>query len=144
MPFRFSLNAVLRFRQTLEDRDKLALEQIQYQILQVTQTLEQIEIEKIKDADTRQQELTSGIPGAHVLAVAADQQRLEETRKLLQQQLVKLRTEREKRLLVYQDSRRKREVMSELRQQQWEIYETEESRRQQKLLDDIFLSRMPR
>jgi len=144
MPFRFSLNAVLRFRQTLEDRDKLALEQIQYQILQVTQTLEQIEIEKIKDADTRQQELTSGIPGAHVLAVAADQQRLEETRKLLQQQLVKLRTEREKRLLVYQDSRRKREVMSELRQQQWEIYETEESRRQQKLLDDIFLSRLPR
>ena len=144
MPFHFSLASVLRFRRTLEDRDKLALEQIQYQILQVTQTLEQIEIEKIKDAETRQQELTSGIPGAHVLAVAADQQRLEETRKLLQQQLVKLRAEREKRLLVFQESRRKREVMSELRQQQWEIYETEESRRQQKLLDDIFLSRMPR
>jgi len=144
MPFHFSLASVLRFRRTLEDRDKLALEQIQYQILQVTQTLEQIEMEKIKDAETRQRELTSGIPGAHVLAVAADQQRLEETRKLLQQQLVKLRAEREKRLLVFQESRRKREVMSELRQQQWEIYETEESRRQQKLLDDIFLSRMPR
>ncbi len=144
MPFHFSLASVLRFRRTLEDRDKLALEQIQYQILQVTQTLEQIEIEKIKDAETRQQELMSGIPGAHVLAVAADQQRLEETRKLLQQQLAKLRAEREKRLLVFQESRRKREVMSELRQQQWEIYETEESRRQQKLLDDIFLSRMPR
>ena len=144
MPFQFSLAAVLRLRQTLEDRDKLALEQIQYQIVQVTQTLEQIEIEKIKDAETRQREMTTGIPGAHVLAVAADQQRLEETRKLLEQQLVKLRIERERRLAVYQDSRRKREVISELRTQQLDAYQVEESRRQQKMLDDIFLSRLPK
>jgi flagellar FliJ protein len=144
MPFRFSLAAVLRLRQTVEERDKLALEQIQHEIVQLTQLLEQIDVEKNKDAQTRQQELTSGIPAAHVVAVEADRQRLEQTQKQLQQQLVELRAVREKRLLLYQDSRRKREVMSELRSQQWETYETEESRRQQKVLDDIFLSRLPR
>ena len=142
MPFKFPFAAVLRVRQSIEERDKLALEHIQFEISQVTQMLEQIEAEKAKDVETRELELTSGLPGAHVLAVEADRQRLEQTKKQLEQQLAELRVQRDKQLAVYQESRRKREVFSELHQQQKTAFEIAETRREQKILDDIFIMRL--
>lgn len=141
MSFKFSFAAVLRFRQTLEERDKLALERIQHEIARLTRLLEQVEIEKAKDARTRELELSGGIPAAHILAIEAARQRLQQSKKQLEEQLGKLRAEREKKLLAYNTSRRNREMLSELRQQQWEEYESQEARRQQKIMDDLFLSR---
>ncbi len=141
MPFRFSLAAVLRIREGIEEREERALEAIQVEIAKTLHAIDDIDQLHLQEAQHRQQLLSTTALAANVQLSVLAQEELRERKKALQSQLQKLIAERELQLKKYEEAHRNREMLTGIRQRQREQYDLEFARRQQKILDDIFLNR---
>jgi flagellar export protein FliJ len=141
MAFEFKLAAVLRYRESVEQREYLALQRIQQEIaqteLQIHQTKEQCGAARKR----RETELARGIASIHLQAVYEEELALEKHLDKLQAQLKELEGKRQQCLNTYQLARQKREILDHLRVRQLEAYRRAQAKRQQNTLDDIFLSR---
>lgn len=144
MAFRFALAAVLKYRESLEQREYLALERIQQQIAQMERRLHKCEERQSAAAKRRETELGRGIPSIHLQAAYDEELALQKQREALQGKLQELRLTRQQCLKAYEQARQKREVLDDLRLRQLNAYRHEQAKRQQKMLDDIFLSRRKR
>jgi len=141
MAYRFTLAAVLKLRESIEERDLHLLELTQHEIahklrlLEITQEQEQAEIA------TRERELSAGTYAALVDVVEAVQRRLRERQREMEKSLAELQLRRQKQLATYESSRRDRQVLSELRDRQREEYDARAARHEQRVADDMFLAR---
>lgn len=144
MSFQFPLAAVLRYRESIEQREQLALEKLQSEIAAVTVKLSQIEQECSAAAENRTAKLAQGIRAAELQFAyeyhRALQQQLDAFHKLLQE----LKHKWNQQLACYQLARRNRKTLEKLRDQQLETYSRERAKREQAVVDDIFLSRRRR
>ncbi len=144
MPFRFSLSAVLRYRESIEQREHLALESIQQEIARVELRIRQVEEGCAAATQNRAAELARGTRAAEVQNAyeyeSALEQQLEALRALLQELKMKWRQQ----LASYELARRNRETLDKLREKQLDAYSREQAKREQAGLDDIFLARRGR
>lgn len=144
MAFRFALAAVLKFRETMEQQAYLALERIQQEIAQIERRIHKCEERIAVSAKRRESELRRGIASVHLQAAYDEEMALQKQREALEAKLKELQVKRQECLKAYEVARQKREILHDLRTRQLAAYHREQLKREQKTLDDIFLSRRKR
>lgn len=144
MAFRFSLSAVLKYRENIEQREYLALERVHQEIGRVEAQVRQIEQWCQAEAQRREAELSRGIPSVHLQSAVEQELELIRHRDLLHGRLRELHLKRKQHLKTYEQARQKREILEELRSRQLSTYERDQAKRQQNAVDDIFLARYGR
>jgi len=144
MGFRFPLATVLRFRESVEKREELELQQVQVQIAQTQRAIDEL-TEQIAQAQlTREQAMLEPVPAVHLQAMVRATEAASEQKKALLHSLKALNKLRAERLQAYQTAHRGRRMLSDIRTRQQDAFEQERARQQQKFLDDIFVARLQR
>lgn len=138
MSFRFSLQPVLRVRLSFEKRERQRLAMMASALAQKRQQLDETFHTRQAIFKRLESELIQGISGAelHLENVALNQ--MAERQKMLQSQIERLEQQMERQQEVYSRARRDREIMENLRDQQFSIYQLEALRREQQSIDDLF------
>jgi flagellar FliJ protein len=144
MAFHFPLAAVLRYRESIEQREYLALEKIQQQITWVEQQIHQTENQFSTAVQRRADELARGISAAEMQSAYGYETALEQQKEALRIQWRELKLKWRQQLTSYEQARRNRETLGKLREKQLEVFNREQAKRGQAVIDDLFLSRRRR
>jgi len=144
MPFQFPLAAVLQYRKSLEEQEYLALERIHHEITGVEGQIARAEEWLVDARQSRASDLARGVASIHLQGAYDRELALERQRDSLQSQLRELKHKLQQHLKSYEVARQKREVLDELRHRQLDVYARHQAKRQQNVLDDLFLSRRRR
>ncbi len=140
MAFQFSLAAVLRYRQNLEEQERLSLQSLYTRQASMLQELQQT-----REARRRaQRSIWSNLQEAPVAAAtlqlcAASCEGLERRQQQLQVSLQRLQTEIAVQAQRYQQRRRERRVLEALRDSRLSEYRIQQRRREQAKTDELFL-----
>ena len=141
MPFRFPLQTLLRFRQSLERQQELRLQEahqqvaaIRQQIARVRQSRAELDLEELR-------ELQSGVSAAQLHFHILVRSLLAKRRESLEGELARREESLRERQQEFQAARRQREAVATLRDGQLRAYTQTEARREQRRLDDLFLLR---
>ena len=144
MAFRFSLAAVLKVREAVENRELYRLERIQQEIAQTLQSLQELNQERQEYTELRPQALARAVYAMDLLHLDQARQSLDSRGNALERALATLQTQRLEQLDRYQAARRGRQVLSDMFEHQRKAYQVAMDRKQQRVQDDIFLSRRNR
>src|ERR1700723_785048 len=109
MSFHFPLAAVLRYRESMEQREHLALERLQQEISRVEATLLQIGEDRSTAMQTLLADLAQGTRAAEVQAAYEHQRALQQQHEALQTLLQELKKKWRQQLASYVLARRNRE-----------------------------------
>lgn len=141
MPFRFPLQALLHFRQSLEHQQELRLLAANQQVARMRHALNQLggRIHQIQMLSSHY--LATGTTGAELSFLQASEALLHRQRQELEQELLRCQHLRDQQERVFRQARRERETFENLRNQHLRAYRLEQARREQRLLDDLFLMR---
>lgn len=85
-----------------------------------------------------------GLPAAHLGEWQEQEEKLTKIVRSLRDKLQQLEISRQKQLVVFQHARRDREILSRIREQRHQAYERDEARKEQKMIDDLFLIQLIR
>jgi flagellar export protein FliJ len=141
MPFRFRLDAVLRFRKSVELTEEAVLHRIVREIAEANLELQQVNLQQAQLREQRDHDLTRKLPAAHLLEIAEREKELGQAADRLRARLQQLDSQRVKQLAIYKSAHQDRQVLSELREQQQRAHGLDQRRQEQKMLDDMFLAR---
>ena len=144
MAFRFSLEAVLRFRQNVERLEEAALTRIVQEIAGVQLEFQRVNAQQESLRAQLERDLKRSLPAIHLMELAEQEAWLRAGAEALCVRLEELETQRLEQLAIYQKAQQGRQVLSEVRKRQQQSFETEQRRREQKTLDDLFLARQER
>lgn len=144
MPFQFPLATVLRVRESLEKREERVLQVMQLEIVRVARRVEGLSAAIGHAHATREKMMQQSIPAGHLHSLLWEEQSAVEQKKHLLLELQRLEPERDQQMKIYQNAQRNREMLSDMFNEQRDIYEKESTRTQQKQLDDIFIARRHR
>jgi len=144
MSFQFPLAAVLRYRESLEQQEYVALEKIQQEIIRIEMRMREVDDDCSTAVQTRSAKLAQGIPAAEVEFAYEYLRALEQQREALRVLLQNARMQWRQQLACYQLARRNRETLEILREKQLNAYNRQRTKREQAVLDDIFLARRGR
>jgi flagellar export protein FliJ len=141
MPFRFSLATLLRFRESMEDREYLLLRNAQQEVANIRNHIAQLQDECRAVLAERDVALHSGLMASELQSYDFRRQQLEQAVEQLSAKLKQAEAKRDQQRKTYETAHQKRQVLSTIRDRQAQAYELEEAKRQQRMLDDVFLSR---
>ena len=141
MAFRFKLDAVLRFRESVERTEEAVLHRIVREIAEAQLELERINLKQTHLREQRERDLAQTLPAVHLLEIAEQEEQLNQIGDGIRTKLQQLDIQRVKQMAIYQSAHQDRQVLSELREQQQRSYGVEQRRQEQKMLDDMFLAR---
>jgi flagellar export protein FliJ len=144
MSFRFPLATVLRYRESIEQREHFALEKLQIEVAGVTVQIRQTEEACTTAAETRAAKLAQGIRAVELQFAYEYHHALEEQLDAFRKLLRELKMKWSQQLACYQLARRNRKTLEKLRDNQLEAYNRERAKHEQATMDDIFLSRRRR
>jgi flagellar FliJ protein len=144
MAFRFPLATVLRVRESLEKREERALQRIQLEMARVARRMEDLTEAMTQAYGARNQALQQAIPAGQLHTMLWEAQAAVEAKNALRITLQGLEEQRLKQMKVYLAAHREHETMINLFNEQRNAYEVEQTRAQQKYLDDIFIARRQR
>lgn len=140
MAFRFTLQPVLRYRQSLEERERLTLQSLLAKRAGLLQALEQAQTARrqrqiamrraLQNAPTAAVELHVSL--AMLNGIASQQESLRSSLALLEDEVAR-QTAR------YRAERQKREMLESLRESQLREYRVRQQRREQAVLDELHL-----
>jgi flagellar export protein FliJ len=141
MPFRFSLQAVLRLRQNIEHQQELRLRAANQQVSQMQYSIMQVQARQQELRDSQTRELGAGTTAAEIrFGLQCDAQLILYKREL-ERQLLRLQQIRDQQREIFQQVRRMRETLESVRDGKLRDYKKEVLRREQRELDDLFLLR---
>jgi flagellar export protein FliJ len=141
MPFRFPLQAVFHFRQSVEHQQELRLRTANQQVARARRVVEQFD-ERIRQMQSQQtHELGVGTTSAELRFALTGEAALRLQRQDTERDLVRWQNLRDQQQKIFQQARRERETFESLRNHQLRDYERAAARREQRLLDDLFLLR---
>jgi flagellar export protein FliJ len=144
MAFHFSLATVLRVRTIIEEREEGILQKILFDISKVFDDLERID-ERIEEADNaRHAEALKPCIGLDVHTRYGEVKDLKQRRKDFEDKIQKLEEARDKQLAIYEAARRNREMVTDMREKKRTAHDAEMTKREQKTLDDNYISRRGR
>jgi flagellar protein FliJ len=141
MPFRFALQAVLHYRQSIEHQHELRLRAAQQQVMRVQHLIEQMDARRQELYSAQSQQLGAGVTAAELRFELQCDAELLRHRAGLVGQLLRLQQQREEQRKIFQQARRGRETLESVRDRQLELYEQKAGRREQQRQDDLFLLR---
>jgi flagellar protein FliJ len=144
MSFQFPLATVLRYRESIEQREYFALEKTQQEIARGETRIRQVEEESSTAAQNRATTLAKGIRAADVQAAYEYEDALKQQHGALLALLQELKIKWRQQLASYEVARRNRETLEKLREKQRDAYLREQVKREQAVIDDLFLSRRGR
>ena len=144
MAFHFSLATVLRVRAIIEDREEGILQKILFDIAKVFDDLERIDARIAEADDLRHAEVLKPCIGLEVHAYYGQLKELKLRRKDLEDKIQKLEQARDRQLVIYEAARRNREMLTDMREKKRTAYDSETNKREQKALDDNYISRLGR
>ena len=142
MAFHFTLEAVLRFRQSLEDRELLKLQSLlarRAALLNEHEQLRQAALNLQQETNLALQQQPT--PAVEIHFATARLNALERRQQPLQGQLHQLETAITEQRSLFQQQRRNREALETLRDTQWRDYRLVQQRREQARLDEMHLLR---
>jgi flagellar export protein FliJ len=141
MAFQFPLETVLRLRRGQERLERLRLETIHSELAQTRATLEDL-IEKSLELRRKvQRDLANTLSGSELQIAASQDETVALTRASLRNRIVELEQRRLAQMHVYTKVRQSRETFEKLRDNKLALYRMEQARREQQILDDLFLTR---
>lgn len=141
MAFQFSLDAVLRLRTMVEEREERLLQQIAQELAKVSEQLETAHRRIVESYAAIGQESGNLAFGHELHAAYGEVTQSKELAKDLEARIAKLEPLRDKQRLVYQAARRDREVLTDMYRDQRRAYEHQRAREEQKALDDNYIAR---
>lgn len=144
MAHRFPLATVLRYRESVEKREELALQQIELAVARLRRTLQQVSDEIAKAQALREKKMRQPLTAFEVQAMLGDVSIALERRRALVTQLHELEERRNQNFQAYQTARRNRRMVDEVLTRQRDAYQVEQVRNEQKFLDDLFGARSQR
>ena len=144
MAFRFPLATVLRVKEGLERREERALQRIQLEMARVSHQIEDLTSAIERAHAARNQVLQQAVPAGQLHTMLWELRAAEDSKKALRVTLQGLEEQRLKQMQVYLAAHREHETMINLFKEQRSAYEVEQTRAQQKYLDDIFIARRQR
>jgi flagellar export protein FliJ len=144
MAFKFSLATVLRLREIAEGREERLLMQIRQQMAQSQQELADLDARCTSVIAQRESELQGQIPATELQDSYLQISTLEERKKIVREHLMKLETLRVQQMKVYETAHRNREVIEQIREEKLELFQREQVRQEQHVMDDNFASRKAR
>lgn len=144
MAFRFPLATVLRVKQSLEKREERELQRIQLEMARVAHQMEQLTEAMAKAYAERNQALQQALPAGQLHTMLWEARAAAEAKNALRITLQGLEEQRLKQMKVFLAAHREHETIINLFNEQRNAYEVEQTRAQQKYLDDIFIARRQR
>ena len=144
MAFEFSLATVLRVRGILEEREERMLQKILFEISQTLEILAHTKAEIAGSDASRLADTFKPFLGRNLHASYGEVKELVQSRENLEGQIEKLEQLRDRQLIVYQQARRNREMLTDMREEKRSEYESDVARTEQKTVDDNFIARRGR
>lgn len=141
MGFRFSLSTVLRFRESVEKREELALQTIQLEIARVRRSAEQLAATVAQGYASLELALQQPLQANLLQLMLCELNKDAEERQMLLRSLEILQQKRKEQLESYRIAHSKRQTLTDIFTEQRNAYEQKQLRTQQKLIDDIFAAR---
>jgi flagellar export protein FliJ len=141
MAFRFSLAAVLTYREALEQRELAALEKAQQEVALLETQIRQAEGDLCRLERRREEELKRGMPSIHLQDAIEQEHAVNRLQKDLTKKLEDLRVRRQDIFKAYEEARQKRQLLEKLRSRRLSEYTREQARAEQAAIDDLFLAR---
>jgi flagellar FliJ protein len=144
MGFRFTLASVLRFRESIEEREELAFKKVEFELARVRRRIDELTQELAKASDERDAALQKSMEAFRLKNWQDEMNASSETKQILVETLATLKSQRDAQMRLYQAARVNRRTLTDLQKQQQGLWEQEQVRIEQKQLDDIFSSRLQR
>ncbi len=141
MAFRFPLQAVFHFRQSIEHQQELRLRAANQLVARTRHLIEQLDARMEEMRIKHSYELGSGTTAAELRFALQCEAVLLHHRQALQGELLRLEKLRDEQQKIFQQARRERETFESLRDHQLQEYERDRARREQREIDDLFLLR---
>ena len=144
MGFRFPLAPVLRFRESIEKREELALQKVQLEVARVRRRIDELTDELSKASDAREKEMQKCLSAYRLQHMEAETNAALEAKQTLFATLEALQRQRDMQMKLYQAAHGGRQMLTDLLTQTRNEWELDLEKAQQKRLDDIFASRLQR
>jgi hypothetical protein len=141
MGFRFSLSTVLRFRESVEKREELALQTVQLEIARVRRSEEELVATIAQKCASLELALQRPLQANLLQLMLFELNKVAEERQMLLRSLEILQQKRKEQLESYRIAHSGRQTLTDIFTQQRNAYEQKQLRTQQKLIDDIFAAR---
>ncbi len=141
MAFRYSLQSLLRLRQSLERQEEQRLFALAALVARLRAEIEELKQEDVGIRRAQIREMADGTLGASLHFASACGGALDMVRKKLELQLEEAERKRLTQLRAYKAIRQKREILEGLRERQEAAYEVESARHEQQNVDEAFLIR---
>ncbi len=142
MPFHFSLEAVLRYRSGLERRERLRLQELLAQRVHLSRQIDDLHATRFKLLANLQNVLQSeSMSGGELRLETAGAESAVRAAERLRLQLEQLRSDIQLQTEHYRRERQQREILEALREHQLLEYQLVEQRREQAMLDELYLMR---
>ncbi|HTS36812.1 MAG TPA: flagellar FliJ family protein [Candidatus Solibacter sp.] len=141
MPFRFALEAVFHLRKSLEHQQELRLRTANQQVLGARHLIEKLDERLRRMESERSRALHTGTTASELQFEHLCEEEMQGQRREMVAELSRLERLRDQQQKVLQHARRERETFESLRDKQFADYQRDAARREQRQLDDLFLSR---
>lgn len=141
MSFHFPLQAILHFRQSVERQQELRLRAANQLVARARQGIERVDERRQSMHAERSRDLEAGVTAAELRFGLKCEAELVGQRREIELQLVHLEQLRDQQREIFQQARRVRETLENLREQLFSLYKQAALRREQRNLDDLFLLR---
>src|SRR6202011_1365237 len=116
----------------VEEREERLLQEILFEISQSVQTIAETDARIAGSTASRLEERFKPLSGRHLHISYAEVEELKRCRKELERKLEKLEQLREMQVKVYETAKRNREMLTDMREDKWNAYESDATRREQK------------
>lgn len=144
MAFRFTLEQVLRVRQSIERREELALQRAELEVARVLRRIEELTEELAAASRKREEALKQPMQAYLLQGMDAEITAITEARQTMFDTLKIVQGQRDQQRKIYQAAHNGRQMLTDLEKEQRDEYELEEVKAQQRTLDDLFAARIQR
>jgi flagellar FliJ protein len=139
MPFQFSLQAVLRCRESFEQRERQRLQMITREVVKSKHQRDEAKQDRVKALAETQKKLHQGMTAVEMqYELACDRARIQKIT-ALNEHIVKLEDLRQRQLEMFRKAQQQRKILENLRDRQFAAYQLILARREQQQMDDRFL-----
>lgn len=137
MAFRFSLQTILRLRESYERLERMRLLALTAAVAQLKLEIHALDAESAGAQRRLREKLAGGLSGAEMQFEAACEKLRAEHKKALEEKLRATEKMHAKQQAAYRLARQKRRILENLRERRREEYKREQARREQQQLDEI-------
>ena len=139
MAFRFPLQALLRVRQSCEERERRRLALLNTQIGQLHQKHEILNQERVLAWAQISQDLRGGMSGAELQFEMASMATRAYRQQELRKQIARLQQERTAQERLFREAQKQRKILDSLRERKLRDYLQVRGRQEQQQVDDLFM-----